>query len=186
LEGDFDSLPVPAKDFTLLNAVVTEKPYDGLRQYGLPLEIQQISEAGCEYTEENEDWRRLEGTVGFYDNYIEALDNRKKEPFFITKFSQNHIEGTIDVAGSRMLFFSIPYSEGWTLTVDDNLTSVDKVNIGFIGAQIGAGKHTIKLDYFLPGLFIGGIMSAAGCVIFIVLAWNTASISLRKNSRQAQ
>jgi uncharacterized membrane protein YfhO len=120
-----------------------------------------------------------------YDEYKKALYERKKEPFVMTKFSQNHIEGTIEAAGDRMLFFSIPYSKGWKLTIDEERVPIEKVNVGFIGAKIGAGQHTVKLDYFLPGLLIGSIMTAVGCMIFIFLAWRTANISSRKNSIKA-
>jgi uncharacterized membrane protein YfhO len=104
-----------------------------------------------------------------YDVYKRALDDRKKEPFVMTRFSQNHIGGTIDVAGDRMLFFSIPYSKGWKLRIDGEPVPIEKVNVGFIGAKIGAGKHAVELDYFLPGLLIGCIMSVSGCIIYIVM-----------------
>jgi uncharacterized membrane protein YfhO len=170
LKDEFDNLDTPAKDIALLNAVVTEAPCDGLERYSLPLEIQRVVRSGFIASADagSEEWNWAE-IYGSYDSYKDALDDRKKEPFVMTRFSQNHIEGTIDVAGDRALFFSIPYAKGWKLTIDDRSVPIEKVNVGFIGAQIGTGRHTIKLDYFLPGLFIGGIMSLTGCMIYVIM-----------------
>ncbi|MDR1021056.1 MAG: YfhO family protein [Synergistaceae bacterium] len=186
LRDDFDNLDIPAKDIALFNAVVTEVSRDGLGRYSLPPRIQQIVRPGfADSTDaENGEWNWAE-IYSSYDDYKDTLNIRKKEPFVMTRFSQNHIEGTIDVVGDRMLFFSIPYSEGWKLTIDGEPVAMEKVNVGFIGAKISTGKHIIKLDYFLPGLLTGVIMSIIGCAMFIVLAWNTANISARKNSTKA-
>jgi uncharacterized membrane protein YfhO len=268
---DFDNLDLPAKDMTLLSAVVTEEPCDNLAQYSSPLEVQyafspNFDDAGLagvvradkapdgfegiavrddpaiiirfdeldfpkramltEFDLESDadtvtrlSWGASRGdfndnknityslaadekkrlkffivdddisklrvepgkqanfkienfrvkTYDLYDIYKKALNDRKKEPFVMTSFSQNHIKGTIDVAGDRILFFSIPYSSGWKLKIDGEPTQTEKINIGFIGAKIGAGKHTVELDYFLPGLMIGGMMSAVGCMLYIVM-----------------
>jgi uncharacterized membrane protein YfhO len=103
------------------------------------------------------------------DLYVEGVNGRKQEPFIINQFSQNHITGTVEAAGNRMLFFSIPYNKGWTLKIDDKLVKIEKVNIGFIGAEISEGLHSVELKYFTPGLLLGIILSLIGLSFFVTL-----------------
>jgi uncharacterized membrane protein YfhO len=103
------------------------------------------------------------------DLYINAVNDRRKEPFVIDKFSQNHITGTVEAGGNRILFFSIPYDKGWTLKIDGKPVEIEQVNIGFIGAEIGEGLHSVELRYFTPGLFAGIILSLIGLTVFITM-----------------
>jgi hypothetical protein len=105
----------------------------------------------------------------FIDYYINAVNERRSEPFVIEKFSQNHITGTVEAKGDRILFFSIPYDKGWKMKIDGEPVDIQKVNIGFIGAAIGPGKHYVELKYRTPGLLLGGILSAVGLVMFILM-----------------
>jgi uncharacterized membrane protein YfhO len=106
---------------------------------------------------------------GKVNTYIKAVNERRKEPFIIDKFSQNHITGSVEAGGDRMLFFSIPYDKGWTLKIDGKPAKIEKVNIGFIGTRIGKGLHSIELKYFTPGLFAGIVLSLIGLASYIAL-----------------
>jgi uncharacterized membrane protein YfhO len=94
--------------------------------------------------------------------------------FKITSFENNTIKGTINTKKSAVLFFSIPYDEGWTVTIDDNPTSKHKVFFGLIGVKITSGNHIIKLTYKPPYLQYGIIISVFSILIFIL--WISFSI----------
>ena len=44
------------------------------------------------------------------------------------------------------MFFSVPYSEGFTATVNGKPVDVDRVNYGFTGIRIPADKH-VKIEF---------------------------------------
>ncbi len=108
--------------------------------------------------------------------YVQAVKDRAAEGFVIDKFSQNHITGSVDVKGDRMMFFSIPYAKGWTMFVDGVKTPIQKVNIGFIGTPLTAGKHTIELKYRTPGLYEGGIISLISVAGYVIMLINRKKI----------
>ena len=60
----------------------------------------------------------------------------------------------------NLMFFSVPYSEGFTATVNGKPVEVDKVNYGFTGIRIPADKHVkIEVHYQTPGLSQGIVIS---------------------------
>ena len=70
----------------------------------------------------------------------------------------------------NLVFFSIPYDEGWTATVDGKAVDVEKVNVGFMAVLVpGDGQeHTIEFTYNTPGLKMGALLSLGGVVLTII------------------
>jgi len=109
--------------------------------------------------------------------YIQAVENRKQESFLVSTFSQNRITGTIDASSDKLLFFSIPYNRGWSIKIDGEQRKPEIVNIGFLGTPITEGEHYIELTYRTPGLLPGGILSALGVLIYLIMIVNRKRIS---------
>lgn len=83
------------------------------------------------------------------------------------KVTNNYVTGTSSATKATVLTTSIPYSTGWHLTVDGRQTDTQKVNSGFVGAKIPAGRHKIVLTYETPGLKIGIIASVVGVILLL-------------------
>ena len=49
-----------------------------------------------------------------FDNYLAYVNELKNDNFTISKFSENNIRGSVTVNESKILFFSIPFDEGWS------------------------------------------------------------------------
>ena len=90
----------------------------------------------------------------------------------ITDQIDGHIEGNVTVgSGQDMIFFSIPYEEGWNAWIDgDKAEVVRLVDGAFIGVRADEGTHEIVLDYDTPGEKEGIISFALGMVI-LLLTW---------------
>lgn len=84
-------------------------------------------------------------------------------------FSNNTIEGKINVTDNKFLFLSIPYSEGWEAKVDGKDTEILKANIGFMAIPLIKGEHKVELRYRVPGGSIGTLLTIIGWIIFITL-----------------
>ena len=72
----------------------------------------------------------------------------------------------------NLVFFSIPYDEGWTATVDGKPVPIEKVNVGFMAVEVkGDGQeHTIRFDYVSPGLKTGAFISGGALILTLLLA----------------
>jgi uncharacterized membrane protein YfhO len=101
--------------------------------------------------------------------FEETISDRQAEAMTITSFSQTHITGSVTIeAEDEILLTTIPYSEGWEVTIDGATAETTTALNGLLAVPISAGKHTIALTYRTPylmtGLSISGV-SIAGALL---------------------
>lgn len=93
------------------------------------------------------------------DEYEKVYEALAKEQMEITSFKDDHIEGTITAANPRTLMFSIPYDDGWKITVDGKEAEQYRIGEALMGIDLEAGTHQIVLAYTPPGLWIGSLLT---------------------------
>ena len=108
------------------------------------------------------------------DVYKKAYDKLSKNPMTITKFEDTAVEGTVNIDKGQMLYTSINYDEGWSVTVDGkpvNYSSDQVCRIGdaLTGIHLAPGKHTIAFRYHAAGLRSGLVLSLAGALALCAL-----------------
>lgn len=67
-----------------------------------------------------------------------------------------------------LVFFSVPYDEGWSATVNGSPVTVEKVNKGFMAVKVGAGNSVIRFDYETPGLLMGVKITVLASLILLL------------------
>jgi uncharacterized membrane protein YfhO len=117
---------------------------------------------------------RKDGTVKLYaasydeNVFNETFDKLNKNTFDITSFEDTRIEGTINADEDGVMFTSIPYIPGWTITVDGEETeNVSIGNDGVIGVDVTKGTHTITFEYKPAGLNTGCVVSVVSLILAI-------------------
>ena len=125
-----------------------------------------------------------EVTAAIYRVVPEAMEKAysalSKEQLLVEEFGDTRITGTIcsdpeafGYAGAEaVLCFSIPYDEGWRVTVDGNRVEKERVmNDAFLVVRLGPGLHKVELQYvpvgFVPGMLI--TLAAILLLIFVFL-----------------
>lgn len=104
-----------------------------------------------------------------FENDIKKL---KQDTLVITKYNHNAIKGKINIDKKKLLFFSIPYDKGWTATVDGKEAKIELVDFGFQALILDRGEHSIELNYTVPYLKAGIIVSVLSLLVFlIVVLW---------------
>ena len=83
---------------------------------------------------------------------------------------------TVTRDSETLVFFSVPYEEGWTATVNGKPVEVEKVNVGFMAVAVPEGKSTIRFSYKTPyfslGIMITVVAAAVlGAYLLIFAAW---------------
>ncbi|MCB0515881.1 MAG: YfhO family protein [Bacteroidetes bacterium] len=84
------------------------------------------------------------------DDWDKDLHNSRRDTMQISMHKHSRIEGFIYTPKPKLLFFSIPYDEGWNVFVDGNESKKYLTNIGFMGVKISGGKHAVVLQYIPP------------------------------------
>lgn len=103
------------------------------------------------------------------DGYSNQVEQLRKEPLENIVWETNRFSGTVDLSKNKILCVSIPYSRGWTVTVDGQKVEILKGNYMFMALPLIAGHHDIEFTYCTPGLKIGVSFSALsflGVVVF--------------------
>lgn len=87
-------------------------------------------------------------------------------------YDSHGFTSVIDLAKPQLVFFSVPYSEGWTAEVNGTPVDVERVDEGFMAVRADAGENTIVFSYETPYLRIGIIISlcaAAVLAVYVIL-----------------
>ena len=67
-----------------------------------------------------------------------------------------------------LVFFSIPYSEGFTATVNGEPADVERVNYGFMAVKAPKGKSEIVFHYKTPGFKTGTVISLCAAGAYLI------------------
>ena len=71
-----------------------------------------------------------------------------------------------------LLFFSVPYSDGFSASVNGKSVDVEKATFGFMAVRVPEGKSEIVFTYHTPGFAAGSLISicaAAGLAAYVAL-----------------
>ena len=81
----------------------------------------------------------------------------------------------------NLLFFSVPYSDGFTAFVNGKETEIEKVNNGFMAVLVPAESECdIEFVYKTPGLSTGIIITAVSFGLLLVYASIVILLSYKK------
>ncbi len=75
-------------------------------------------------------------------------------------------KASINMKKSNLVFFSIPYDDGWSAKVNGKKADVHKVCYGFVAVECPEGECDITLEYDMPGLKTGVIATGVSVLIF--------------------
>ncbi len=90
---------------------------------------------------------------------------------------------TFKAQGKQAVFFSVPYEEGWTATVNGKNAEIIRVNLGFMAVVCEDGANEIAFTFRTPGLSMGfGIAGLAMVAILFYLGYDHFYLQKRKNA----
>lgn len=100
-----------------------------------------------------------------FEQSIEAL---KQTSWVIDEKESTYLKGSIQVLEDGIMFTSIPYDEGWTITVDGCDVKAEKIAGAFIGLRLSEGEHIIEMNY-VPKGYARGLRISVVCVMLLLL-----------------
>ena len=106
---------------------------------------------------------------------VNVLKQNCADSFIETK---NGFKSSITLDKPNLVFYSIPYDDGWSATVNGKPVTVERVNSGFVAVYAEEGENEIVFKYETPGLLLGIIIS--GLAILLILAYLLIVFAYRK------
>lgn len=120
------------------------------------------------------------------DEYQNACKARKKTSCSSFEYTDNGFKAEYNNTGNKnLMFFSVPYSDGFKATVNGSAVDIEKVNYGFMAVEIPAHTDcTIEFKYETPGLKQGCIISI--CSFGALVIYSCLILTYRHIKRKRQ
>lgn len=82
----------------------------------------------------------------------------------------SHLTCNVTAPEDGLLFFPIPYEQGWQVNVDGQEATPLRADYGFIAVKLNSGEHTVSLTYHPPLLKEALVISISCMGICIIIA----------------
>ena len=84
------------------------------------------------------------------------------------KIDNDGFIATISRKSDNLVFFSVPYDEGWRASVNGQAVEIERVNAGFMAVPVKKGDSAIRFTYTTPGLTRGLFITAGAAGLFLI------------------
>ena len=102
--------------------------------------------------------------VGAIEENLKKLKESNKASI---RFATNRMDVTVaaeEGADERYTFLSVPYSAGWSATVDGQPAEILQANTGFMAVAMDGAPHELVMTYCTPGLKAGAVCTLVGAL----------------------
>ena len=104
---------------------------------------------------------------------------RKADSCDSFSYGKNSFKATYTGNKDNIIFFSVPFEEGWSAKVNGKDAQILKTNVGFMAVKTEKGANEIEFSYVTPGLKIGAVSTVCSIAVFIAYT-AFANILLKK------
>ena len=103
------------------------------------------------------------------DVLAKGIDKIKDNTLNVTEWSDTTLKGNIDVKEDGLFYTSVLYCEGWKAYVDGKEVEINPIGDTFIAFELTKGQHEIELEFTVPGLAAGALISVVGIALLVLL-----------------
>ena len=103
-----------------------------------------------------------------YQEYVEDVETRRAAAVTDFVADGSGFTANIDLSSENLVFFSVPYDEGWTATVNGEPVTVEKVSGGMCAVLCPAGHSSIAFHYETPGLRASSTVALSALAIWVL------------------
>ncbi len=114
------------------------------------------------------------------DQFTRLADTMTSQAFQVSKWSCNHLEGRVSSGERQILFFSIPYDEGWKILADNKMVRPGRIGNAFLAVPLEKGVHEVSLTYVPPGFDAGWKISLICLMGLVIICITTPFIRKRR------
>lgn len=120
------------------------------------------------------------------EEFLNDADKRAANTCSSFAYTNDGFNAEFDNQGEdNLLFFSVPFDEGWSATVNGEPAEIEKVNIGFMAVRVkGHTKSEIRFTYRTPLLTEGMIVSAIGVGAYLIYLIINRGFRAKRKSRR--
>ena len=103
-----------------------------------------------------------------YEDFQLQAALRSRSSAFEFEYDASGFNAKIFLNKNNLVFFSVPYDDGWTAYVNGVETAIERVDTGFMAVYAEKGANEITFVYHTPGLKYGAYISAAALLVSVL------------------
>lgn len=126
----------------------------------------------------------FKGTDYSTDQYYQNCLDRRANSCSSFSYDSYGFNAKIDLDRDNLVFFSVPYDDGWSAKVNGQDVDIEKVDYGFMAVLCPAGSNDIQFTYETKGLFWGKVITAVGFGSLIVYLGAVRFTSRKKKKNE--
>lgn len=104
----------------------------------------------------------------YYDTYVQDCADRRAHSCSVFQMNNAGFHAEIALEKENLVFFSVPYDDGFTAYVNGMQTDILKVNEGLMAVLCPAGTDSIDFVYQAAGLSASRVVTAAAIPVWLV------------------
>ncbi len=122
------------------------------------------------------------------DEFIQVYEKLKQGQMNVIDYDNGYVLGQIHVSEDhKTLFTSIPYDEGWEISVNgEKREPVPLLDGAFIGLPLEKGDYEIEFHYHVPGLSMGIMITLISFLFLLLLFFFGAKRKVKAAEMQQQ
>ena len=106
----------------------------------------------------------------WYDTYVSDCADRRASACSTFQMTNSGFHAEITLEKDNLVFFSVPYDDGFTAWVNGEETDVIRVDEGLMAVLAPAGENTIDFVYQADGYSLASKVSLAALAAFVLYA----------------
>ncbi|MFI3206056.1 MAG: YfhO family protein [Clostridia bacterium] len=116
------------------------------------------------------------------EQYLEDCEDLAKNTADQFEYTNTGFEATFSSNDKEIVFFSVPYDQGWSATVNGKSAEILQTNVGFMSVAIPAGDDVkIVFTYTTPGLSQGIVFSVVGVILLVIYLRLTKTLKVKEH-----
>lgn len=121
----------------------------------------------------------------YFSLFVEAVESRLAGSPEVDSYHAGRLEGSIEMEEDGYLATSIPWNESWRVLIDGEEVEPFRINIGFVGAPVSAGFHTVELVFDDSPRMISYAVCGCSIVGLLVVGAVFAIAGKRRSAKRA-
>ena len=102
-----------------------------------------------------------------YDRYVQDCADRRASACSVFQMTNSGFHAEITLDAPNLIFFSVPYDDGFTATVNGKETDILRVDEGLMAVLCPAGENTLDFVYQPDGIRLGKPVTLLSLVVFV-------------------
>ena len=115
--------------------------------------------------------------------FINVCRDKRKNSCYRFSYDSYGFDAGIKLDRESLVFFSVPYADGWTAEVNGAPAEIEKVNFGLMAVRCPAGDCSIHFDYKTAWLAEGKKVTVIGFALLVIYLAAAALITMNARKK---